>query len=221
MNDWRPIETAPKDGEAIGEPLAIFKARGAVPILSVLRRGTARRFRAKLVTKGECLEFCGSRNKRGYGFVEVSYDYKKRRYPILAHRLAWALEWGEDPPLDRIVCHTCNNPSCCNPEHLYLGTEKTNAEDCAKAGRRPIGSAHVLHGVKGPRHPASRYTVEQRRWAIDRLTKGRTRMSVAKEIGASNDTVGRWWREFEALCGKLGRETAMERVGISQDKQSD
>mgnify|MGYP001567222076 CR=1 FL=1 len=40
------------------------------------------------------------------------------------------------------ACHTCDNPLCVNPEHLYLGTAKDNANDTTSRGRRPIGSKH-------------------------------------------------------------------------------
>lgn len=52
---------------------------------------------------------------------------------MTAHRAAWTLFRGE-PPFGAILCHKCNNPACVNPDHLYAGTHKTNAEDRDAAG---------------------------------------------------------------------------------------
>ena len=135
--------------------------RTSVPILSSLRPWTADRFKAKLIPKGKCLLFTGYRNKRGYGIVDVSYDYCEKRFPILAHRLAWVLANDQEIPADKIVCHTCHNPSCCNHEHLYLGTAQTNSDDMVRAGRSCKGRA-PLKGIKGTAHPRALYTQEQR-----------------------------------------------------------
>ena len=167
--------------------------RKPVPILSVIRPRTKRLFRAKLKREGDCLVFTGTRNARGYGFVDVTYACKRVRFPILAHRLAWVLSSRLEIPLDRIVCHRCNNPSCCNPKHLYLGTPATNAADKVRAGRCVSG----MKGVKGEAHPASKYTDARRFEAIAMRKKGLSLRDIAKVIGCTPDTAGRWWRQRE------------------------
>jgi len=47
---------------------------------------------------------------------------------ITTHRLSYLVFKG-DIPKDKIVCHSCDNPSCCNPDHLWLGTHKENTRD--------------------------------------------------------------------------------------------
>lgn len=46
-----------------------------------------------------------------------------------AHRVAYRLTYGEFDE-NKLVCHRCDNPPCCNPKHLYLGDKGTNAADC-------------------------------------------------------------------------------------------
>jgi hypothetical protein len=52
-----------------------------------------------------------------------------------AHRMAWALAHGELPPADMVVRHACDNPPCCNPAHLILGTQAENHRDMVVRGR--------------------------------------------------------------------------------------
>ena len=57
----------------------------------------------------------------------------------LAHRISWYFVYGEHPPVDRMLCHRCNNPACVNPSHLYIGTAQDNAADMVAAGTHLIG----------------------------------------------------------------------------------
>jgi hypothetical protein len=69
----------------------------------------------------------------------------------IASRVAWALANNREPgPLDK-VCHTCDNPRCVNPTHLFLGSQKDNIHDALKKGR-------LIAGLK---HPNCRLTEQQ------------------------------------------------------------
>lgn len=56
-------------------------------------------------------------------------------FRMLAPRLAYWIKFGIKPPADKFVCHSCDNPSCCNPAHLWLGTVKDNNRDMFAKGR--------------------------------------------------------------------------------------
>lgn len=75
--------------------------------------------------------------KRPGGYGEAYFGTKPNRERVLAHRLAWAVEFGD--PGEMIVCHHCDNPSCVNPRHLFLGTIQDNMDDRNVKGRQARG----------------------------------------------------------------------------------
>ena len=75
-----------------------------------------------------CWEWVGGLNSTGYGVMGI--DYKK----YLAHRIVYKEIYGEIMN-GLFVLHKCNNPKCCNPNHLYLGTQTDNVEQMFKEGR--------------------------------------------------------------------------------------
>jgi len=82
-----------------------------------------------------CWEWTASKNKWGYG--KFWLNCKSTR----AHRFSYELYNG---PIsnDLHVCHTCDNPACVRPDHLFLGTDKDNMEDKVKKGRQTKGSTN-------------------------------------------------------------------------------
>lgn len=82
----------------------------------------------------ECWEWQRTRTKATYG----RFTFQGKHYP--AHRVAFALTVGADPGPDQIICHSCDNPPCCNPAHLWAGTHTENALDKCKKERNPAGT---------------------------------------------------------------------------------
>jgi HNH endonuclease len=87
----------------------------------------------------DCWEWAAARSPRGYGKLAV--DRKHWR----AHRLVWTLTHGEIPS-GMVVCHRCDNPPCCNPSHLFLGTDADNLKDARDKGRLIVSRPGETNG---------------------------------------------------------------------------
>lgn len=83
---------------------------------------------------GDCWEWTGRRNVQGYGAVTWPEAGTTKSKLTSTHRISFLICNG---PLEGFqVCHTCDNPSCVNPAHLFRGTMKDNMEDKMKKGRQ-------------------------------------------------------------------------------------
>lgn len=107
------------------------------------------------ITEQGCWEWQGMRQPFGYGMVSA---YGR---PISTHRLSWWLRHGDPGGLH--VLHRCDNPPCCNPAHLFLGTNLDNIRDRVAKGRS--GKTNNRKGkpsqLTGELHPAARLTASQ------------------------------------------------------------
>lgn len=90
--------------------------------------------RKQVATDTGCVLFGGAKTGEGYGTLTVvDGDGKKRK--LFAHKVAYYLSCGYWPKPAELVCHHCDTPACVAPEHLYLGSPKTNGRDAAARGR--------------------------------------------------------------------------------------
>jgi predicted XRE-type DNA-binding protein len=127
----------------------------------------------------ECWNWTGTKHKAGYGVVHKD---GKTNHRVWAHHIAWMLHYRKSIPENKIVLHKCDNPSCCNPRHLYVGTPADNARDRDLRGRFT-----VLRG-------------EQNGNAI--LTK-RTVLKIRKLLRESNMSQCAIAEEFNIACSTM------------------
>ncbi|QEL19847.1 HNH endonuclease [Limnoglobus roseus] len=112
----------------------------------------------------DCWEWAGAKSGTGYGV------YKQGRKNHSAHRFAYALAFGDPGPLH--VLHRCDNRPCCNPAHLFLGSNGENQRDKQVKGRA-----------------AKKLTAEQVRRLRERVAAGETQKALAAEFGVCQQAV--------------------------------
>ncbi len=139
---------------------------------------------------GTCWEWKASRNKEVYG--RYRFDNKITG----SHRYAYELYFGPIPLDKPCVCHYCNNPPCCNPSHLYVGTKKDNAQQMAREGRQrfqkhpesiPRGDNH--HNRLHPERMACGDANGSRKYP-DRLSRDEKHSIRMKEVAARGERHG-------------------------------
>jgi hypothetical protein len=118
------------------------------------KKTTLDRFWEKVEIGGsdQCWLWTGSKRNKGYG----AFIYEKNGQVVQgrAHRYSYELHVGEIPP-GLFVLHTCDNPACVNPFHLFLGTNQDNVDDMMKKGRHksagsktPLSKCKYKHGIE-------------------------------------------------------------------------
>lgn len=90
-----------------------------------------------LLKKDNGCKECISHTKDTLGYTRITYNGKQERL----FRVLYQLEFGEMPK-GMVLRHKCDNPSCCNLEHLEIGTVRDNVMDMIKRGRCPDRKAH-------------------------------------------------------------------------------
>lgn len=100
------------------------------------------------ITEDTCWGWSGGKDKHNYGYVA----YKRKI--IKAHRISAQLYIGNVDGMD--VLHTCDNPICCNPLHLRLGTHADNMKDMSLKGR----ACKEIPSIRGELHHSVKLTNE-------------------------------------------------------------
>jgi hypothetical protein len=130
-----------------------------------------------------CWNWIAALDDKHYGAFMMPGNRKHR-----SHRVAWEMTHGPIPE-GLCVLHNCpdgDNPRCCNPGHLWLGTQLQNIEDMKNKGR---GRGKVMHGEANPAHKLTPALVEEirQRYAEGGIGKRK----LAREYGVGKSTVVR------------------------------
>jgi hypothetical protein len=148
--------------------------------------------RSKLSNTSDCIEWSLSKDKNGYGKTKLNGK------SMQAHRLAW-IAYNGDIPHNLLVCHSCDNPSCINPNHLFLGTSQDNMTDKMKKGRYRGGPIFWNsnngnsgnHRYYGSLHHNAKLADDKIPIIKDMIDKGYSCVYIAKSYGVSDVVIGR------------------------------
>lgn len=169
------------------------------------------RFMQRVRKTDSCWLWLGSKDRDGYPLFMAEINGERFRK---GHRVSYAMFRGKVGN-GILVCHTCDNPSCVNPDHLFLGTSDDNMKDKAAKGRSRV--------PQGEKSPHAKLTQEQAQ-AI--LIDARPYIAIANEYGISATTVGSIkqrasWPELSGVAVKakrLGRQgSACYRAVLTDD----
>ena len=119
-----------------------------------------RRFWKKVDVRGDddCWEWTAS--TKGNGIKHLYGQFYIKGYKMVrAHRVAWIIKNGKATE-NLLVLHKCNNPLCCNPAHLYLGTASDNSRDAVRAGTH---TGFKMRGENRPHNKLTKYDVLEMR----------------------------------------------------------
>ncbi len=125
-----------------------------------------------------CLIWTGHTNNRGYGTIMANGKLQR------THRYAWEQSNGIIPE-GMHVLHRCDNPPCCNPYHLFLGTHQDNMDDMIKKGRK--------NPPKGERVNTAKLTETD---VIAIRADIRLQKEIAVDYGVGETTIGRLKRRI-------------------------
>lgn len=128
------------------------------------------------VDKGDpnkCWEWQAGKDGHGYGAFKIA----KKQYQ--AHRVAYELTFGTIPAgvgyHGTCVCHHCDNPACCNPNHLFLGTAADNSKDQASKGLSKAAklTPDEIREIRRLRNEGAKQKVLAKKFGVDASTISR------------------------------------------------
>jgi len=141
-----------------------------------------------------CWEWQGKINEHGYGNISLKIEGRKN---LMVHRLSYEIFKGEIPN-GLLVCHSCDNPRCCNPDHLWVGTPKDNTQDMLKKHR---GRKKLLNNERRA-IAAGKITEEQVKEIRELYKNGSSQKELQEKFKISQSQVSgivtyRFWKHVD------------------------
>lgn len=99
----------------------------------------------KNIQKDDCWIWLGYKDKDGYGRIKSTPDSEGKKIVLGVHRVMYE-RYKEPIPAGMFILHSCDNPSCCNPDHLSVGTAQDNSNDMKRRGRTKLPSTAFKRG---------------------------------------------------------------------------
>jgi len=130
-------------------------------------------FYAKIDKSSDCWEWTAAKFSNGYGAFQLG-----KGKTVRAHRLMWQLQNNREISSKEFVCHKCDNPSCVNPDHLFLGDALVNNLDMISKGRN--------RHLSGEENPMAKLTNKQ---SLEILKDPRTQQQIADDYGVSRPLI--------------------------------
>lgn len=130
------------------------------------------------IDKGPCWLWMAYRRQSGYGQIGIGNKL------YVTSRVAWEIANGPIPAGRIFVCHTCDNPPCVNPGHLWLGSDLDNVRDCWTKGRGVVGPR-----AKREKHYGWTITDDERAECVRLTNLGYTSREVGTRYGVSERLV--------------------------------
>lgn len=155
-----------------------------------------------------CWVFNNSKNG-GRGYV-----WHNRRL-LMAHRVSWVVHYGPIP-VGVNVLHSCDNPPCVNPNHLFLGTQQDNVDDMVRKGRQASIDLTVRVGQQ---NGMSKLSDTDRYRLLELRRQGWLRKDLANEFGITESQVGRICRRGGVLVGMPKSWTDSQRAAIMSSRK--
>lgn len=143
------------------------------------------RFWSKVNKTESCwIWIAGKSNKYG------NFNFNGKQYRV--HRLMWESLYGPIPH-GMVICHKCDNPPCCNPDHLFIGTQKDNIQDAARKGRirnhMGCNGGSEFNPTRGENNGLAKLTEPDVKAIRELASQGHSSWVLAKQYGVDPSAI--------------------------------